>query len=203
MTWCDAQTYCSSVGGELVRGASYVPLINKTLQVKPANFWIGLTDLLHERDDETAGWMWTDGATVPSSSQLNWLGSNTDKTNEDCVSHSSKDGKVFDMGCLELLPPLCQPRQNASSIATVKNFQPSRVPIVLPYDNFAIGECSKKLTRISSKIDCFHLCEEEPGDWCVAIYYFHQKKECLFVLFTDAMVRLEYTSDIEKWMVKN
>lgn len=45
-SWCDAQAYCSSVNGELVRGSSFMPLNGATFPGMPPDYWIGLTDLL-------------------------------------------------------------------------------------------------------------------------------------------------------------
>ena len=86
-TWCDAQVYCTSVGGELVRGSSYLPLAGVTFPNMPERYWIGLTDMLHERRNNRTGWRWTDGALLPSSAALVWHGREPGNNGpkEDCV----------------------------------------------------------------------------------------------------------------------
>ena len=73
MTWCDAQAFCTSAGGELVRGNNFLPLNGKAFPGYSGHYWVGLTDLLEERRKQRSNWRWTDGSLDPQTSGLAWI----------------------------------------------------------------------------------------------------------------------------------
>ena len=93
-SWCDAQKYCLSVGGELVRGSNFLPLNGKSFSGKPFYSWIGMTDFLLERGTNRSGWRWSNGAVDPPSSQLAWKGGQPDNPKVDCVRQCWGSGEL-------------------------------------------------------------------------------------------------------------
>ena len=192
-TYCEAQAYCSSVGGELVRGSNYLPLNGKTFPGSPYYYWIGLSDLLHERRSNKSGWRWTDGALTPSTADLQLSTGNPGGGSEDCVLQLYGTGQLGDISCSPAdkwkAAPMCQPRSLPSAI-TGKNFDLVAIPVGLPSVEFADGgECSKMITGIEF-IECSILCVVEPKDWCVSFYFNEAKKECRLLIYTDATVNM-------------
>ena len=121
-TWCEAQAYCSSVGGELVKGDQYLPLAGIRFNGMPKDYWIGLTDMLHERRNKRGGWRWTDGSVAKPHTDLIWNG-DTEPGNEnklgsgDCVRQCLGSGNLCDVGCSRTeipIVPMCQQRQPPS-----------------------------------------------------------------------------------------
>lgn len=74
-TWCKAQEHCRLNGGELVRGGTYLKLNGKTTGL-PQFYLVGLTDFQQERRNSIDDWQWSDGATLPQSSDLLWTDNN-------------------------------------------------------------------------------------------------------------------------------
>lgn len=205
MTWCDAQAYCWSLRGELVRGSDYLPLSGKTFSGIPRHYWIGLTDFLYERIYHRDGWRWTNG-TVAKTSNLIWE-SSTEPGNigrigkQDCVMQCKSTGKLCDADCLNVgnLPivPMCQQRSVPNSAKRVSNYEITSIPVGLHVYDYAHGPCTRLISAIVSRIQCATLCNNEPGDWCVAFYFNQGTKECQIVLYTDANV---YKSDAKDWI---
>ena len=194
MTYCDAQNYCWSLGGELVRGNSFLPLDGKTFPGAPYQFWIGLTDLLIERRLKRSGRRWSDGAVDPPSSALTWRGGNPHTASEDCTFVRKKN--LRNNQCNRTASPMCQPRSNRSSTNRYTDFQAVAIPTGLPEEEFAeAGGCSKLLTNVESEIECAALCSG--NDSCVSFYFNKAKRECRLVLFTDATIDM---GDARGWM---
>ena len=209
-TWCGAQSYCSSVEGELVRGASYLPLNNKIFPGMPTHYWIGLTDFLHERKRNRAGWRWTDGAVLPASSELVWDGSEPGQFvfgKQDCVFQCYGRGTLCDLNCKPDLSgwktkPMCQPR---APISDTKHFEITDIPTGLRETEFDYAEsngCGERLTGIASKLVCAIRCNNKAIDWCVAFYYNKTTKECILVLYTDATINVGSSAAWQKFVIK-
>lgn len=49
MPYCEAQTWCTSLDGELARGSTVMALNGKTFPNMPYSYWIGMTDWEDER----------------------------------------------------------------------------------------------------------------------------------------------------------
>ena len=203
-TYCGAQAYCLSVEGELVRGSNYLPLAGKTFPGMPERYWIGLTDLLLERNSSREGWRWTDGAVEPSSSKLVWIGSwepgNTGGI-QDCIFQLHGSGKIADTNCTPSsswqVVPMCQPKPLSTSAVRMRHFEAVSIPVGLLDVEFAAQECSKLLTEVKSKIECAVLCSNEPRDSCVSFYFSEARKQCRLVLYTDATINM---GDARGWM---
>ena len=145
-TWCDAQAYCLSVGGELVRGSSYLPLNGNSFPGMPSDYWIGMTDFLTERGTNRSGWRWSDGSLDPPSSGLNWRDTEPSGPNQDCVRQCDGSGQICDGQCAALRVPMCQPRGLPSSAARAAGFQTVAIPVGLPAEDFAQEGCSKTVS---------------------------------------------------------
>lgn len=191
MTWCDAQAYCSSVGGELIHGTSFLMLDGKNLSGMPVQSWIGMTDFLHERNGEKSHWRWNDGAIDPSSSNLTWKNGQPHAVphqDQDCIA-LRYDGTVADNRCLSSKVPMCQKRSLPNSGSRIKSFEVVPIPVGLPFKDFAEnGGCSERMQDVDSVVYCSFLCVIDADDWCVAFYFNKAKKECRLVLYTDATV---------------
>ena len=122
MTWCDAQKYCLSQGGELVRGSNFLLLNGKYISGMP-KYWIGLTDLLIERRKKKNGWRWSDGAVDPPSSELDWFSGQPRYPNEDCAYKCHNSVRLCDLRCNLKHIPMCQPRSQPSSADRSNFFQ--------------------------------------------------------------------------------
>lgn len=196
MSWCDAQKYCSSVEGELVRGTNFAHLSGKSFHGNPKHYWIGLTDFLHERRNETDGWRWTDG-TVAKSSELIWYNSNEpgDLGYGDCIFQCFGEGKLCDLGCQNSstypIVPMCQQRpQKHFAPEKVTKYGAESIRAGLPQCEYATGNgCTEQLTSVESPMDCARLCNSNPGDWCVAFYFHERRKICQLVMYTEANIK--------------
>ena len=187
-SWCDAQAYCLTVGGELVRGSSFQPLSGNPIPGMTSEYWIGLTDLLTERRTNRSGWRWSDGSLDPPSSGLAWQGAEPNKNN-DCIRQCLGGGELCESPCHLKRVPVCQPRALPSSAARAAGFQAAPIPVGLPAEDFAEGGgCSRMITDTVSKIECSALCLSEPKEACVAFYFNKERKECRLVLHTDATI---------------
>lgn len=194
-SWCDAQAYCSSVGGELVRGSNFLPLDGKIFRGMPDFYWIGMTDFLLERRLNKAGWQWSDGSVDPPSSQLAWRPQQPSKAKKDCVSQCLASGQLCCSACQLKLAPMCQPRPQLAARAA--HFQVVSIPDQLAEDESAQGGgCSKLVSKVMSSIECVALCGNEGKGWCVSFYFNEEKRMCRFVLYTDATIKW---SDEEGW----
>lgn len=205
MTWCDAQSYCFSVGGELVRGSRFLSLNNKTFSGQPNVYWVGLTDLLIERGRNRSEWRWYDGSLEPPSSQLAWRPGDPDSAAKDCTIQCS-GGKLCDTRCSALRTPMCQPRSLSSPVARAANFQAVSIPVGLAEDDFAQGGgCTKLITKVSSRLECAALCMNEPKKTCVAFYFNEARRESRLVLYADATVNIHVgaAQGWKKFVMKN
>ena len=187
-TWCDAQAFCSSVGGELLRGSSFLPFDGRAASSLPERHWIGLTDLLIERKKSKSGWRWSDGALDPLTSGLVWNSPPTFGAN-DCIRRNRAREKISDSPCFSKRHAVCQPKSLSSSVTRFAGFRAVSIPVGLPANSFAEGGgCAKLRTKVSSKVECARVCMFEPMETCVAIYFNEASKKCRLVLFTDATV---------------
>lgn len=178
-------------------GSSYLPLAGQPFPGMPLNYWVGLTDLLVERRNNTDGWRWTDGS-IAEASDLLWFsatepGDVSRRGWADCVHQAWGTGKLADIGCNNSLPykifPMCQPRSSLSTEWRVSSYNRSAIPVGLYAFEYAIaGGCSRLLTTVMSAIECARRCNSEPDDWCVAFYFNQARKECRLVLYTDANI---------------
>lgn len=195
-SWCEAQHYCTSIGGELVRGTNYLQIKGLTgvtdYGTIPNDYWIGMTDLLTERYANKSGWLWTDGSVEPRSSELPWGAGEPSTGGSDCLSQCGS--KVCDRQCKNtnypqyLAAPMCQPRSQTTSVDGRADFQ--TVPILEASFgfHFSYHHCDKTVTGIETVFDCSVVCLNEPKDWCVAFYFNKAKKQCRPVLYTDATI---------------
>lgn len=114
-TFCKAQEYCAAVGGELIRGSNFLALHKKTFVAMPKYYWIGLTDLTHERGYSKSGWQWSDGALEPASSELSWKGNWFQGKIGDGVIQCYFTGTLCGVGVNNNYPPVCQLRSVSST----------------------------------------------------------------------------------------
>ena len=205
MSWCNAQIYCYSIGGELVRGNNFLPLSGKTFPGMP-QYWIGLTDYLHERRLNTSGWRWTDGSVDPPSSELIWVAADSrgfGGGTTDCVMQRG-DGKVGDRFCYNLGVPMCQPRPPLSSAPRIRNFDVVALPRGLAKEEYtlqgcALGHSKLRIRKVPSALKCGTYCNMEPNDACVSFYYNKANRQCILVFFTDGTYNIESKNDNEMW----
>lgn len=199
MRWCQANEYCSTVEGELVRGHNFMPLNGKTFSGIPCRYWIGLTDLLEERRQNREGWRWTDGSLQPSSSNLAWNINNPSENGlEDCVSKCAYalGVKMCDVDCNSSeANPLCQQRPKPSSLR-VNKYKEVSIHVGSNTADLAQGGCSTIRMGVNSKLRCALLCNNEHDDRCKSFYFNKEKKMCHLVLYTDA--RLNMVSGYKK-----
>lgn len=212
-SWCAAQQYCSTVGGELVRGRNFVlALHKKVFPGMPANYWIGLTDFLHERKNNRAGWRWTDGSLNPASSQLSWFRptepGNTGGS-QDCAFQCFTSGAICDMFCTPhprfpmSMVPMCQPRSRTHSSNQVNEFVNVPVRFGLSSEEFAENGACSKLFDVEFELDCAVLCRTQSDDWCVSFYFNKATKECRIVLYTDATLDVGNAISWRKFSMKH
>ena len=172
-----------------MRGSNFLPLAGNTFPGMPYHYWIGMTDLYHERRGNRSGWRWSDGAEAPPSSALQWQEGEPGHGNgiEDCIFQCFGTGKLCDVLCSNRYVPMCQPRSLPSSAARVRDFKAVAIPVGLPDVEFAVGgECSKKITNVESEMSCARHCSSEPKEGCVSFYFNAASRECRLVLYTDA-----------------
>ena len=209
MKWCDAQSYCSSVGGELVRGSNFLAIASKSFTGRSKRFWIGLTDLLQEMGSNRPGWRWSDGSLDPPSSQLNWNHdepANRGNGREDCMRTCGLE--VCDQSCITNLQyagvPMCQQRSLPPSLARSREFEAIVIPVGLSSRDFADGGgCSRLVTDVRSEIECAILCCIDSKDACVSFYFNKGRKECRLQLYTDATVDMGDAQGWVKFVMRN
>lgn len=205
-SWCDAQAYCASRGGELVQGANAISLAGKIISGPTFCFWLGLTDLLNDRGNSKIGWRWSDGSDQPPSSSLSWFAAEPSGGAQDCTMQCTVDGEVRDLGCSPPATfhrvPMCQPRSSSISSTRSKSFKEVAIPVGLSLADSAKGYCSKLETEVKSKIRCAMFCNSDSTDSCVAFYFNKAKKQCRLVLYTDATVDLGNAEGWKKLVMK-
>lgn len=151
MNWCDAQTYCSSIGGELIRGKNFLPFNGTIFSGMPEFYWIGLTDFRIERGRNRSGWIWTDGSLEPTSVDLFWGASHPTKANRDCASTCWQSGKICVFSCNVDITPMCQVKSNSSLDDRHTSYEQAAIPLGLSGNEFAQTEgCSRLLTQVIS-----------------------------------------------------
>lgn len=192
-TWCDAQEYCSSAGGELVHGSKFLAISGSDSGL-PHDYWIGMTDFLDERRENQSGWRWTDGAVEPPSSDLAW-GAMQPNSSTDCVRRCFTSG-ICATPCPATHIPMCQSRPRATAVALQKYFKEVSIPIEPSPDDYAENGCFKPLVDITSYVKCAKLCSTEKPGWCVSFYFNKREKKCVLVLYTDAII---YPGPPEGW----
>lgn len=207
VSWCDAQKYCSSFGGELVRGSNFLSFDGKTFSGMPAEYWIGMTDFLDERGTNRSGWRWNDGGVEPASSNLSWKiwwqdDREPNLSYEDCIRQCGRSGKICSTLCTKMFVPMCQPRPQPSSVVLQKHFEEVSISVGLSGDDFAQAGCSKLVVDVPFDIECALFCCIEQQDWCVSFYFNQEKKECVLVLYSDAMINVGTAGGWRKFVVK-
>lgn len=204
--FCGAHAYCRTVGGELVRGAKFLPLDGASFPGMPTEYWIGLTDLLDERGLNGSGWRWSDGALDPPSSSLAWNTYSSYPQEEprtmsyDCVFQCAGSGNLCSGRCSDDAMPknaMCQPRDPPSAVTVTKIFQPVAIPVGLAVNFYAEHSCSQLLTGMETELECARLCHDPNSGWCSSIYYNKAKKECRIVQYTDATINM---GNAEGWV---
>lgn len=201
-TYCEAQEYCTSVGGELVRGTNYLPLAGQVFSEMPSSYWVGLTDLLHESNRDRGAWRWTDGSLYPPSADLSWIGGDPG-VGEDCITQCYTSGKLCDVKCNVgdnwRGVSLCQERLLPTPAHAIRSgdFKAVTIPTGLESRQYAdCGECVKLIPSVSTVLRCAAFCSGEPKEWCVSFYFHKARRECRLVLYTDATVNM---GDAEGW----
>lgn len=203
--FCAAHAYCRSVGGELVRGAKFLPLDGASFPGMPLEYLIGLTDLLDERGANGSGWRWSDGALDPPSSSLSW-NTHTNSQQEprimyyDCVYQCTGLGNLCGGRCgndARAKNAMCQPREPPSAVTVTKIFQPVVIPVGLGINFYGETSCSQLLTGVETELECARLCHDPNNGWCSSIYYNKAKKECRIVQYTDSTI---YMGNVEGWV---
>lgn len=200
MSWCSAQEYCWSIGGELVRGKNFLPLNGKTFNNMPPNYWIGLTDFLRERGQNRSGWAWTDGELEPASSKLAWRSGQPSHTEEDCIRQCYGTGELCDLGCKAQNAPMCQPL--TSREGENKYFYSVSIATGLPADSYTQNGGCTKFVNVNSVIECARICSSEPDNRCVSFYFNVANKRCRLVLYTDAKMDKGIARDWMKFNAK-
>ena len=187
-TYCDAQAYCHGIGGEIITGSSYMKFDGKSFSGQPKRYWIGLTDLKHERQSSQSGWAWTDGSLTPPSEGINWGRDKPKQADKDHLHVLIKNQKIYNSHHSSEKSALCQPRSQSPSASF---FEMEVIPVGLSSVEFAEGGgCAQPARLAESAIDCAAMCKAETKGWCVAVYFHEQRRECVSVLYTDATVRL-------------
>lgn len=197
-SYCDAQAYCASIGGELVRSSTYLAINGKTFSGMPFDYWVGLTDLLHERKSSRAGWLWSDGSADPPSSSFSWLSPEPGTPLgglQDCTGGCKSLGKLCDFYCAAEKAPVCQPRLLPTLPAPDADFKEVAIPTGLSNVEFAEMGCTQLMSDVDFT-ECSVLCVIEPRQWCVSFYYNEVKKECHLLLYTDSTINM---GDAEGW----
>lgn len=201
-SWCEAQAFCFSIGGELVRGNSYLRLKGKTFSGQPPSYWVGLTDYKEERNSNQGGWRWTDGSLEPNSEELEWNTRQTNEASQDCVRQCLSSGSLCNSPCEESDAFVCQQRSLPSSAARSVSFRATSIPDFDSEEQYAEGKgCGKMVPNVVSKIQCARVCMSEKRESCVAFYFKEASKECRLVLFTDATVKMEDAGGWKKFEI--
>lgn len=206
MYFCEANAYCTSVNGELIRGQTFMKIQTESFTGRPSSHWIGLTDLLNERHSSKSGWRWTDGALEPKSSDIKWKPLiDPSGGGEDCVVECKiAIGKMMcDVDCNTFKShAVCQPRSQASLLRE-RSYRVVSVPVGLSAEEYAQGGCSLLKTGVKSKTRCAFLCTSEPNDWCVSFYFNKAREECLLVLYTDVTFNMGNAVGWQKLVKQN
>lgn len=203
LSWCHAQQYCSSIGGELVRGNRFLTLHGRSVSGIPDKYWIGLTDFLDERETYRSGWRWTDGAVEPASSALSWSGEEPNSLSEDCVIPCENTGRLCSVSCRLAFVPMCQPCPTTNTDVFHRMFEQIVIPYGLSEAEFSENDgCFRLLVDVTSKLECARFCSIEQPGWCVSFYFNQKKKECLLVLYTDAKINVDSPGDWRKFVAK-
>ena len=202
LSWCNAQKFCLSVGGELVRGKTFLALAGKRFPGMPYHYWIGLTDFVNERRNKRDGWRWSDGSLDPPSEKLPWhsLIEPGNSGPADCVLQCHSSGKVCDVTCpSNFAQALCQPR--LKSELETRDFTPSDILVgqTQPYTSEGNG-CSKAVSNVGDFIDCAVQCRIT--DMCASLYFNKAKRSCHLMLYTDANFNLESADGWKKLLMK-
>lgn len=204
--YCEAQAYCSSVGGELIHGNNYLAIAGRSFTGMPRNYWIGVTDLNTERRGNKNGWMWTNGSEAAISGL--WFGASEPSTDggTDCVVQCYGTRYLCDLWChtfdaywqAEIRAPMCQPRAQPSAAVRSSNFEASAIINTGLVQDFADGGgCSRTVSGVGSKLECAAACGSDPGDWCAAFYFNKATRQCLLVMYTNANIDV---GDASAWV---
>lgn len=203
MNWCDAQTYCSSIGGELIRGKSFLPFNGTIFSGMPESYWIGLTDFRLERGMNRSGWVWTDGSLEPISADLFWGRVQPSKPNRDCAGICWHSRKICAFSCNYSITPMCQVKSNSSLDDRGTSYEQDTIPLGLSGDQFAqIEGCSRLLTQVISEIECAGICSIGTNVQCVSFYYNQETRQCRLVFHTDATIDVKDPESWKKFVAK-
>ena len=187
-SYCKAQAYCHSLHGEIFFGNTFMKFNGKVLSQLPTRYWVGLTDLKNERNISREGWIWTDGSSSPSSKLVTWNWSRPKTATFDCTYILKLEtATMYETGCgAGAVTPICQPR---SVTAPHASFEAETIPAGLSGSQLADGPCTKVQPAVTV-IECAALCFAEQTGWCAAIYFHGKRRQCIFVLYTDATLSL-------------
>lgn len=191
---------CLSSNGELVRGDTYLQIAGKTFSEMPGFFWIGLTDLLHERKNERSGWIWSDGTMITSPSELSWYDENQPGLDgkKDCIVQCHGSGRLCEASCNGTnVAGMCQPLKQNDSVTASQFFEAVPFPVIPSAEGFAEYSCSSVVQKVESEIECAVLCRSRWAERCASFYFKKSKKKCRLILYTDVTLRL---GDSDSWV---
>lgn len=198
--WCDAQRQCFSNGGELITGDTFLDFFKNKEKRFYQQYWIGLTDLRHERKSNPTGWQWTNGSEMLPDTDVQW-GSNEPGTGggtDDCVFVDTD--KLYDNGCHAkapwLAPSLCQPRQAREDFREAL-FKQATISYGEKEEFYSNQQCDHEILDVKSSVVCAAMCHQQKDAWCVSFYFSKAQRRCLLVLFADANVK---RSSEEGWV---
>lgn len=206
MTFCDANAYCSSVGGELIRGANYLPFSGRTFPGAPKFFYIGLTDLLVERRSNRTGWRWNDGALTPASENLTWGNKQPGSSGGASDALMDNYGSLMNVGLYanpsRRAVPMCQMRSARISNKQSHRFSHAAIPVgLLGIDAANRGGCVLTKFDVASKLTCASACSKEID--CAAFYFSQPARECRLVLYTDVSLKMATAVGWSKFVKRN
>lgn len=204
--WCEAQAYCMSIGGELIQGKTYRAINNKRVSGMPNNYWVGLTDLLHERRSNRDGWLWTSGSAEPSSSTFIWNSNDPGKPfngGQDYGGSCFGRGVLCDFRYSNKLAAVCQPKAVPPiSSGPAVEFEEAAIPTGLVGVQFAEENgCSQLISKVEFT-ECAVLCAMEPNQRCVSFYHNEAKRQCHLVSYTDATLSVSGAGVWKKFVRK-
>lgn len=208
LPFMDAQTYCHNIRGEVITGATAVSFATFPMSDgngNPFRIWIGLTDLLVERNTSRNGWRWTSGSIFPASNKLNWKkeqprGTSTDGLDRDCVTMNMRNiSEVSNAQCHRKHHFFCQPRPRDSSLY----FEEHSILSVSSGANLGSTSSSASVHDVSSRLECAAKCLADPNGWCASFYFREATMECTIVRFNDALLALRGEDGWRKFSVKS
>ena len=112
--YCNAEKYCADHGGRLVaKDFSTAWQFFEMKGLDATRLWIGVTDLLNERNRNRTGWQFSwgsDSGTLATDSQFienNWNVGQPSNYKEDCTVYNNY-GKINDISCHYVYNFVCE-----------------------------------------------------------------------------------------------